>query len=110
MTRRPPQSTLFPYTTLFRSGEPGDGGPHPAGRIDRLRLDDHRLVRLRQRAVDVGEVERGVPGELGEGVDRDPAGPVAGGVATHAVGDGVHPGEGAERVLVDRADAADVCG
>src|SRR3712207_8712424 len=38
MIRRPPRSTLFPYTTLFRAGralwaprrEPGDGGP--AGR------------------------------------------------------------------------------
>src|SRR2546430_10075261 len=32
MIRRPPRSTLFPYTTLFRSGEfPGavpDGGDH----------------------------------------------------------------------------------
>src|SRR3712207_7644665 len=26
MIRRPPRSTLFPYTTLFRSPEPGDGG------------------------------------------------------------------------------------
>src|SRR5687767_12516830 len=25
MTRRPPRSTLFPYTTLFRSGPPGNG-------------------------------------------------------------------------------------
>src|SRR5437879_8485099 len=24
MIRRPPRSTLFPYTTLFRSGGPGD--------------------------------------------------------------------------------------
>src|SRR3712207_9345756 len=24
MIRRPPRSTLFPYTTLFRSGVPGD--------------------------------------------------------------------------------------
>src|SRR3712207_8341877 len=36
MIRRPPRSTLFPYTTLFRSGEPpgarpepGKGGPQP---------------------------------------------------------------------------------
>src|SRR2546427_9952563 len=37
MIRRPPRSTLFPYTTLFRSGDvPGraverrrDGGEHP---------------------------------------------------------------------------------
>src|SRR5690625_6225892 len=47
MIRRPPTSTLFPYTTLFRSrlierfGEPalelgcGDGDPHPSSRADR---------------------------------------------------------------------------
>src|SRR3712207_7649797 len=28
MIRRPPRSTLFPYTTLFRSGEEADGGEH----------------------------------------------------------------------------------
>src|SRR3712207_8192993 len=34
MIRRPPRSTLFPYTTLFRSREPGSSPapPHPAGR------------------------------------------------------------------------------
>src|SRR3712207_6967920 len=26
MIRRPPRSTLFPYTTLFRSAEPASGG------------------------------------------------------------------------------------
>ena len=30
MIRRPPRSTLFPYTTLFRSGRPGVGSRHPA--------------------------------------------------------------------------------
>src|SRR3712207_8085227 len=33
MIRRPPRSTLFPYTTLFRSAVPGPvrfPGPHPA--------------------------------------------------------------------------------
>src|SRR6185436_20951362 len=35
MIRRPPRSTLFPYTTLFRSGAPpGAGG----GRVGRRRL------------------------------------------------------------------------
>src|SRR3712207_7229808 len=29
MIRRPPRSTLFPYTTLFRSGR--SSGPRPAG-------------------------------------------------------------------------------
>src|SRR6266540_5620075 len=43
MIRRPPRSTLFPYTTLFRPGdhrgadEPGEGrqGHQPAGDRDR---------------------------------------------------------------------------
>src|SRR2546426_5745955 len=29
MIRRPPRSTLFPYTTLFRSRRLGYPGPHP---------------------------------------------------------------------------------
>src|SRR5687767_15461724 len=39
MLRRPPRSTLFPYTTLFRSGsERRHGGrdPRPGDRADRL--------------------------------------------------------------------------
>src|SRR2546428_6380703 len=28
MIRRPPRSTLFPYTTLFRSGHDNDGDDH----------------------------------------------------------------------------------
>src|SRR3712207_8134870 len=42
MIRRPPRSTLFPYTTLFRSSRrprqeaPGDAAPRPAQR-QRLR-------------------------------------------------------------------------
>src|SRR3712207_6966376 len=39
MIRRPPRSTLFPYTTLFRSGRAGRGKwddrwPHARGRGD----------------------------------------------------------------------------
>src|SRR2546430_12657828 len=48
MIRRPPRSTLFPYTTLFRS------------RFDERRpvVDDHRLlVRERQGGVAVDHVE-----------------------------------------------------
>src|SRR5262245_63125759 len=29
MPRRPPRSTLFPYTTLFRSGSKGGSSPSP---------------------------------------------------------------------------------
>src|SRR5437660_6963516 len=31
MLRRPPRSTLFPYTTLFRSPLPGSAGPRSLG-------------------------------------------------------------------------------
>src|ERR1035438_10383969 len=34
MIRRPPRSTLFPYTTLFRSGSPAGSGF--TGKIERL--------------------------------------------------------------------------
>src|SRR3712207_7513755 len=56
MIRRPPRSTLFPYTTLFRSGE------LPA----RLVGEEERLVRLDggHREADPGEPhEHPVPGE-----------------------------------------------
>src|SRR3712207_7011225 len=40
MIRRPPRSTLFPYTTLFRSREPGAEGQR-----------HDRVARLQRRAV-----------------------------------------------------------
>src|SRR3712207_7909065 len=42
MIRRPPRSTLFPYTTLFRSGLPeplGERGEEPEGELG-VPLDD----------------------------------------------------------------------
>src|SRR6266702_7380098 len=46
MIRRPPRSTLFPYTTLFRS--PGLGRVHdpPLPRLSRLRPGDRKSTRL----------------------------------------------------------------
>src|SRR2546427_1225614 len=53
MIRRPPRSTLFPYTTLFRSvppARPRDGGmgrrvhPRPDPRADRRRLPGRPVV------------------------------------------------------------------
>src|SRR5437762_8059288 len=43
MIRRPPRSTLFPYTTLFRSVHPmlDDLGVHADGRGDRRDTDRH---------------------------------------------------------------------
>src|SRR3712207_7985700 len=37
MIRRPPRSTLFPYTTLFRSRRVGDGAALGAAPLPRLR-------------------------------------------------------------------------
>src|SRR5437588_9390867 len=48
MIRRPPRSTLFPYTTLFRSG-PRRGIVLAARQQHRLLLD--RMVALEQQAV-----------------------------------------------------------
>src|SRR5689334_24603430 len=62
MTRRPPRSTLFPYTTLFRSrGVPllppraGGGAASPGARPspERFRqLDVRRAARARDRGTD----------------------------------------------------------
>src|SRR3712207_8756428 len=61
MIRRPPRSTLFPYTTLFRSSAPAARGCGPSA--GRLRAQG-RLVRLAGRA------------EAGHGLDHDTAGAV----------------------------------
>src|SRR5260221_9186687 len=37
MIRRPPRSTLFPYTTLFRSGRRGGRGGDAGSRVGRVR-------------------------------------------------------------------------
>src|SRR3712207_7603579 len=58
MIRRPPRSTLFPYTTLFRSRE-----PHVLHRVLRIEVDAvEGAVRVprRRRAAGVSEVEDGV--------------------------------------------------
>src|SRR5437870_9006883 len=63
MIRRPPRSTLFPYTTLFRSGTVGAAlGPPPAARGRRregLDLGIHRVA-----------PDRAAPGDAGRGQDR----------------------------------------
>src|SRR3712207_7945069 len=61
MIRRPPRSTLFPYTTLFRSGE-GDG---PAGGVADVRG-------CLQDGAGLAEVQGGgdVAGALGGWVDE----------------------------------------
>src|SRR3712207_9167721 len=52
MIRRPPRSTLFPYTTLFRSADAGAlRRPHPGGRCaSRVGADGACRLRLAQLA------------------------------------------------------------
>src|SRR5689334_24684270 len=50
MSRRPPRSTLFPYTTLFRS-RPSEQSEHPAQEAGRQRCQRiHRDFRIGKRA------------------------------------------------------------
>src|SRR2546426_9485179 len=69
MIRRPPRSTLFPYTTLFRS-LPGDGldaqAEGPGGRD--ARVPSPRRCRTRGRAIGGGRVD---PGEGGKSDRKD---------------------------------------
>src|SRR3712207_8808732 len=46
MIRRPPRSTLFPYTTLFRSAAYARmAGVRARWTVDRMRVDGHPIVR-----------------------------------------------------------------
>src|SRR3712207_7041828 len=54
MIRRPPRSTLFPYTTLFRSVHPRD--PRLRPRLAPPAQGDARGARLRLRVRDGGAV------------------------------------------------------
>src|SRR5438105_7661776 len=55
MIRPPPRSTLFPYTTLFRSLRTGHGGWRSMSPVDRVR------ALLGDDAVDVAATPDGVP-------------------------------------------------
>src|SRR5258708_26166089 len=84
MIRRPPRSTLFPYTTLFRSPAPRDrsraaaGAPHPPGgarcaysgesrseeHTSELQSPDHLVCRLlleKKNIIDIDTLSNGMP-------------------------------------------------
>src|SRR2546430_6717861 len=76
MIRRPPRSTLFPYTTLFRSQ---DAGPHPrvrretgvrrrqlAALRDLLRREHHGLARSQRAGLRPRETVAFAPEERSE--------------------------------------------
>src|SRR4030042_5870318 len=51
MIRRPPRSTLFPYTTLFRSRQlpRAPGGPRPFGKTGSLARSEEHTSELQSR-------------------------------------------------------------
>src|SRR5438132_8992929 len=65
MTRRPPRSTLFPYTTLFRSRrDRGGGGRHhrrERGTGRAVPRGQDADVRLSRRPGDEGDAREGEP-------------------------------------------------
>src|SRR5256885_14510820 len=71
MIRRPPRSTLFPYTTLFRSrlaGEVQEQEPFPRGDghgVERVVALVEALYVAHVRRADQGAVERVGPGVIG---------------------------------------------
>src|SRR2546423_10226385 len=89
MIRRPPRSTLFPYTTLFRSGAgPGAGGCGVGAGVE-----TREIVR---KAGD-GDADRAVVGIMGRncGAGRDDAASLVRAGGDRACG---------YRVLLDRID------
>src|SRR5690348_17940575 len=69
MIRRPPRSTLFPYTTLFRS--PRAGRVHALERLLRRSLVRHRLLGRRPLLVRAGGARRRLQGERSRHLRRD---------------------------------------
>src|SRR2546430_13609153 len=63
MIRRPPRSTLFPYTTLFRSGD-GDGEDPP-------RRHDRQVAQHDDRHEDDDQYAERVGRNAGEGRDEE---------------------------------------
>src|SRR2546425_7186282 len=53
MIRRPPRSTLFPYTTLFRSALPGTPSATPSALVAETQLVDELPIALQVGALEV---------------------------------------------------------
>src|SRR3712207_4173225 len=69
MIRRPPRSTLFPYTTLFRS-EPGGADAEALLRVDDLDRRDHHDQDDHERLRDEQGAEEAMAAHVGERLDR----------------------------------------
>src|SRR2546422_10858324 len=98
MIRRPPRSTLFPYTTLFRSHPGGPSFALHAGCFDDLAKTDLPLVQVQPGAALIRrqhDLRQAVAAEVAE---RDPAA-----VVVVAIGEDVQVAGVGEAVL--EADA-----
>jgi len=62
MIRRPPRSTLFPYTTLFRSKKDIAFG----SQIRSYVMQPYRMVKDHRTKHEVGDVDRVMDGDLDE--------------------------------------------
>src|SRR2546425_3514238 len=58
MIRRPPRSTLFPYTTLFRSRAGMPGAPLHRDELQQLAVAPHEEVRRQLQGRDVAALKR----------------------------------------------------
>src|SRR3712207_7531475 len=72
MIRRPPRSTLFPYTTLFRSDvAPEEEGNRPVGHDARLPRQERQLVEVvRPRDEPAREAAEGHAEHVRDALDR----------------------------------------
>src|SRR2546425_11186651 len=99
MIRRPPRSTLFPYTTLFRSvvGDPARGEERLGG--DEVRVADlEGVVRLAERVLDLVE-----PARLAVGLEEKGTAAVA--VAEEQLVRQAHPHRHAEDLGIEALGA-----
>src|SRR2546429_9754441 len=94
MIRRPPRSTLFPYTTLFRSNAlPGAGawptrGEAASGSLQNCRDTFNIGVTMKRSSLVVAFVALGVSLSMTIGAERAGAqGPAGAGASTAAQGD-----------------------
>src|SRR2546422_6295017 len=71
MIRRPPRSTLFPYTTLFRSRYCVDAGEGVRGRLTRRRPPEPTRCPSAEHAEKLGHAERATLLDLKGGEPRD---------------------------------------
>src|SRR3712207_8902604 len=74
MIRRPPRSTLFPYTTLFQSGADRRGDDPPAPRAHEVRECDERDGEERQLLLRRREDADHLRHHVGEQRDDHPGG------------------------------------